>query len=219
MFRLIGFLVGVVITVVVLAAVVDAPTRKRAVALATDLTTTIFNAVDRLRTKGDVGGDGADVETAAVPTRTHADTHDAASVEETPAFAADEDQSTSTPNNAPAASEATPAPAVGPVAPSAPSQERQKDPLFASSAVSPTSSDSTVAELNWEPVWRAFRSEISAKGFAGHLERLTGQEYRIRRTSPWAYQVELPYSDEAQRNALLHEIQTKTGLKLMEKRP
>jgi hypothetical protein len=73
--------------------------------------------------------------------------------------------------------------------------------------------------LNWEPVWRAFRSELSAKGFADHLERLTGQEYRVRRTSPWAYQVELPYFDEAQRDAALHEIQSKTGLLLMERRP
>ena len=67
----------------------------------------------------------------------------------------------------------------------------------------------------WEPVWRAFRSELSAKGFANHLKNLTGQEYRIRRTFPWAYQVEVAYTDEGQRDAVLREIQSKTGLGLM----
>jgi len=83
-----------------------------------------------------------------------------------------------------------------------------------------TAASSRVPEVQvWQPVWQAFRSELSAKGFAGQLRRLTGQEYRVRRASPWTYQVELAYADEGQRDAVLREIQAKTGLGLMETQP
>lgn len=219
MFRLIGFLFGVVITVVALAVAVDAPTRERAGVLATDLTAVIFNAVERLKTEYDVGGDGTDAESAAVGRATHTVSADSAPMEELPLPVAGATQNAQTPSDGPAVTQETLASAPESVTHSAPPPERQQSSLSDASAALVNPTGSPVAELSWEPVWRAFRSELSAKGFAGHLERLTGQGYRVRRTSPWAYQVELPYFDEAQRDAVLDEIQSKTGLLLMKKGP
>jgi hypothetical protein len=84
MFRLIGFLFGVVITVVALAVAVDAPTRERAAALSTDLTAAIFNAVEWLKTQYDVGGDGADAEPAAFQRTTRTVSVDSAPMEKAP---------------------------------------------------------------------------------------------------------------------------------------
>ena len=73
--------------------------------------------------------------------------------------------------------------------------------------------------VSWQPVWKAFRSEISARGFAGRLAHLTDQDYRVRRVAPWSYQVELAYTDERQRDAVLDEIQANTGLGLTGTQP
>ncbi len=218
MFRLIGFLLGVVITIVVLAVAVDAPTRERAGALATDLTAAIFNAVERLETKYDAGGASAGAEPAPVQRTTHAVAADSAPMEKAQSSVASVTQQTKTLSDATAVTEETLASAAKPVTNSAPVPERQGSSVSKASTAPTNPTDSPVEELNWEPVWQAFRSEISAKGFADRLKYLTGQEYRVRRTSPWAYQVELPYIDDEQRDALLHEIQTKTGLVLMETR-
>jgi hypothetical protein len=140
-------------------------------------------------------------------------------MEKAPPSVAKVTQNAQTPSDGPAVAQETLASAPEPVTQSAPPSERQGNSVSDARAAPANAIASPVADLNWEPVWRAFRSELSAKGFADHLERLTGQEYRVRRTSPWAYQVELPYFDEAQRDAALHEIQSKTGLLLMERRP
>lgn len=219
MFRLIGFLLGVVITIVVLAAAVDAPTRERAGALATDLTAAIFNAVERLKTKSDVGGASADAETAPVRRTPSAVSADSAPIDEAQPSVTGVTQQTKTLSDAPAVTEETLASAAKPVTNSAPVPESQKRSVSKASTAPANPTDAPVERMNWEPVWQAFRSEISAKGFADRLKYLTGQEYRVRRTSPWAYQVELPYIDQEQRDALLHEIQTKTGLVLTETRP
>ncbi len=218
MFRLIGFLFGVVITIVVLAAAVDAPTRERAGALATDLAAAIFNAVERLKTKHDVGGARSGAEPAAVGS-THTVSADSAPIEEAQSSVAGVTQNTQTLSDGPAVTEETVAAAAEPVPNSAPLPEWQGNSVSGASTAPASPTDSPVEGMNWEPVWKAFRSELSAKGFADRLKYLTGQEYRVRRTSPWAYQVELPYIDEEQRDALLHEIQTKTGLVLTEIRP
>lgn len=64
----------------------------------------------------------------------------------------------------------------------------------------------------WHSVWLPFRSEFSARGFAKRLANVTGREYRVRRVSPWAYQVELAYVSEADKLTALQQIETSTGL-------
>lgn len=218
MFRLIGFLLGVVITIVVLAAVIDAPIRERAGVLATDLTTAIFDAVERLKKKYDAGGVSSGAEPLAVRS-TPTGFADSVPIEETQSTVAAVTRNAKRPSDGPAVAQEMVASAAEPTTNPAPLPKWQGSSVPEASTTPANTTDATVERLNWEPIWRAFRSELSAKGFAGHLKHLTGQEYRVRRTSPWAYQVELPYTDEEQRDAVLHEIQIKTGLGLMEAPP
>ena len=64
----------------------------------------------------------------------------------------------------------------------------------------------------WHSVWLPFRSELSARGFAERLANVTGREYRVRRVSPWAYQVELAYVGETDKLTALQQIESATGL-------
>lgn len=64
----------------------------------------------------------------------------------------------------------------------------------------------------WHSVWQPFRSELSARGFAERLANVTGREYRVRRVSPWAYQVELAHVGEADKLTALQQIESATGL-------
>ena len=64
----------------------------------------------------------------------------------------------------------------------------------------------------WHPVWEAFRSELSAKGFADHLKRLTQHEFRVRRQSAWTYQVEFAYATDTELTEALDDIQTRAGV-------
>lgn len=94
------------------------------------------------------------------------------------------------------------------------------DPFqLARPAPTPTEDEVTAAppgapepQRSWQPVWRPFRSEISANGFAEHLARLTRQDYRVRRVRAWAYRVEFAYDQDAERTETLRQIEEKTGL-------
>ena len=179
MFRIIGFLVGVVLTLVFLTAVVDRPTRDRVGLLAVELTGPVLDTIDRIfpETPGP-----ADLELKD-PGQTLIDQT-----------------------------------ALEPTVPELPVQPR------ATAAASAVDEDVTMEEplplpvfqdtIVWQPLWTAFHSELSARGFASRLEHLTGREYRVRRASPWSYQVEVAYKDEEQRDALIEEIQQRTGLVL-----
>ena len=71
----------------------------------------------------------------------------------------------------------------------------------------------------WHAVWRPFRSQASARGFAQRLARMTGREYRVERVSPSNYQVQFAYTDETDRITGLEQIQIATGLMLSEEKP
>ena len=215
MFRLIGFLLGVVIMIVMLAAVIDAPTRERAGILATNLSTAILDALERLATKQDVEGARPDDESSRAQ-GTPDDISDSSAIENAHSTVASESEITGSPSDEPADADEVVADSGEAMPNSVPSPYVQNDPAYLTSTSSAGATDSMTEESNWEPVWWAFRSEISANGFADYLKHLTGREYRVRRTSPWSYQVELSYVDEGQRDAVLREIQSKTGLGLSE---
>ena len=71
----------------------------------------------------------------------------------------------------------------------------------------------------WHAVWNPFRSELSASGFADRLTRLTDGEYRVRRVSVGAYQVEVSYDPDTGVGDTLMQIQMMTGLRIGESQP
>lgn len=174
MFRITGFLVGVVLTLVFLTAVVDRPTRDRVGLLAVELTGPVLDTIDRIfpETPGPTDLELKDPEQTFIePTVLELPVQPRATAA---ASAVDEDVTM---------------------------EEPLPPPVFQDTIV-------------WQPLWTAFHSELSARGFASRLEHLTGREYRVRRASPWSYQVEVAYKDEEQRDALIEEIQQRTGLVL-----
>ncbi len=67
---------------------------------------------------------------------------------------------------------------------------------------------------SWHPFWTPFHSEASAAGFARHLERATGERYRIIRTGPGDYRVAFWHADETERSRQLLAIERASGLSL-----
>ena len=232
MLRFLGFLLGVVLAVVVLAAILVAPVREHAVTLATELTGAIFDSANEHKIKQ---GNGVS-EVNAVPALAQGKKNlsEPATIKEveaaTPGLVRDGappdaaliTAAKSTASVQPATQETEvlptqPASAAEKMTAAAPGV--QQEAVSTDPGVIDDVNDTSGEPVAWQPVWRAFRSELSAQGFADHLQRLTGQEYRVRRASPWSYQVELAYVDEWARDNLLHEIQTKTGLGLVEMQP
>ncbi|MDH3647229.1 MAG: hypothetical protein OER80_10680 [Gammaproteobacteria bacterium] len=69
-----------------------------------------------------------------------------------------------------------------------------------------------VDELEWYPVWDPFHSELSANAFARRLERVTGLDYRVIKTSATNYRVAVGYTSEEQRAVNVTMIEEATGL-------
>jgi hypothetical protein len=194
MFRLIGFLVGVFLALFVLAAVVDGPTRDRVKLLSADVAGTVLDALDRV-----LPGEAPAPRAPAAP--------------------ADPEKRVTFDLELP---EREPLPAP-------PLTDGNTDEAWSWSEEGDTDSvdpvfpepgpESGLEAVAWQPIWTPFHSELSAKGFADRLEHLTGREYRVTRASSWSYQVEVAYADEAQRQALLLEIQERTGLALAGEQP
>jgi hypothetical protein len=72
------------------------------------------------------------------------------------------------------------------------------------------------SQQGWTPIWQPFLSELSARGFAHRLSRLTDFDYRVSRIAAGRYQVELAYDSAEERNALLARIESITGLSLVD---
>lgn len=70
-------------------------------------------------------------------------------------------------------------------------------------------------QTHWQGFWNRFHSEISARGFAERLGRLTGHEYRVQESGPGVYEVVFPYRDPAERQARLERIEAATGFRLL----
>lgn len=213
MLRLIGFFFGVAMALVLLATVVDAPTRERAGGLVQDAFRVLFDGVAPTEPGH---GAGTPTRDTAIEQGSEQETVEPPAVAEPPlqviarAFESEPSiDGVSMPTTDAASGGFVPAPVTEP-----PTALPQGEAMASNEVRDPLE-----RQPGWQPLWQAFRSELSAKGFAGHLQRLTGQHYRVRRTSPWAYQVELAYDDTRQRDAVLQEIRRKTGLGLREAQP
>jgi len=71
-------------------------------------------------------------------------------------------------------------------------------------------------ELEWQDFWNPFRSEIAARGFVSQLERVTGLDYRIVKVKAGEYQVGFAYHGDDERRLHLQQIADATGLDLPE---
>lgn len=201
MARLVGFASGAVFGVAVLIAIVDEPGRDRARQWLAAASIAVLDAVDP-PSGVRVSEDG---EFVTLPSASSLEKPDVAVTTATDSFTwqarhlADEQPVGDT------ASEHTD------VAPRRPPEEGRTVTL-------PANSDSLEARV-WQPVWKAFRNELSAQGFARRLEQVSGERYRVRRVSKQTYQVEMAYVEPERRDAALREVQSKTGLELTEGSP
>ena len=71
----------------------------------------------------------------------------------------------------------------------------------------------------WQAFWNPFRSEIAARGFVRRLEDVTGLDYRVAKVKNGVYQVAFSYSDDAERSRKLSQISAATGLDLSDSVP
>lgn len=104
---------------------------------------------------------------------------------------------------------AAPSPRPPPVQP-APTEVAEPSPAV-ESPVPETGDPAGGTAQRWQVVWTPFRSELSARGFARHLEEVTGREYRVTPEPPWRYRVEFAYLDEEDRRSALALIALATG--------
>lgn len=72
----------------------------------------------------------------------------------------------------------------------------------------------TLDEAQWYSFWNPFRSEIAANGFVAQLERVTGIDYRVVKVKSGVYEVAFPYADDGERQTKLALIAEATGLDL-----
>lgn len=88
-------------------------------------------------------------------------------------------------------------------------------PVVIDDNVSIDVADSNVPqETSWYSFWNPFRSEIAANGFVTQLERVTGLDYRVVKVKSGVYEVAFAYNDDAERNTKLSQISAATGLDL-----
>jgi hypothetical protein len=85
--------------------------------------------------------------------------------------------------------------------------------------LSETPDDPAAADALWHPFWQPFRSQIAANGFASRLTAITDIDYRVLRLKPGAYQVAFAYADDIERSAKLAQIESATGLRIVEATP
>lgn len=74
-----------------------------------------------------------------------------------------------------------------------------------------TNSDNDVL---WYSFWNPFRSEIAANGFVSQLEKVTGLDYRVVKVKSGVYEVAFAYNDDMERHTKLTQISAATGLEL-----
>jgi hypothetical protein len=69
-------------------------------------------------------------------------------------------------------------------------------------------------ETMWFSFWNPFRSELAANGFVSQLESVTGIDYRVVKIKSGVYEVAFAYADDAERITKLSQIAAATGLDL-----
>ena len=68
--------------------------------------------------------------------------------------------------------------------------------------------------LRWYSFWNPFRSEIAANGFVTQLEKVTGLDYRVVKIKAGVYEVTFAYQNDSERRTKLSQISSATGLDL-----
>lgn len=72
----------------------------------------------------------------------------------------------------------------------------------------------TSNDILWYSFWNPFRSEIAANGFVSQLEKVTGIDYRVVKVKSGVYEVAFAYNDDMERHTKLSQISAATGLEL-----
>ena len=75
----------------------------------------------------------------------------------------------------------------------------------------PTPNPITTPKGGRQAVWTPFRSEASARGFAGRLSTALEHPFEVERLAPHTYVVTFDYRSESQRSALEAEVNAFTG--------
>ena len=74
-----------------------------------------------------------------------------------------------------------------------------------------------VAEPDWYTFWNPFRSEVAAAGFVRRLESVTGLDYRIDKVRAGVYEVAFAYGNDTELETKLAHISAATGLDLTDR--
>jgi hypothetical protein len=70
------------------------------------------------------------------------------------------------------------------------------------------------ADMQWYSFWTPFHSRIAASGFVSRLEEVTGLDYRVVKIETGIYEVAFNYGDDDERRSKLSLISAATGLDL-----
>lgn len=90
-----------------------------------------------------------------------------------------------------------------------------QEPVAIASNLDPAGGNpQAMSEAQWYSFWNPFRSEIAANGFVAQLERVTGIDYRVVKVKSGVYEVAFPYADDGERQTKLALISEATGLDL-----
>ena len=69
-------------------------------------------------------------------------------------------------------------------------------------------------DMRWHSFWNPFRSEIAANGFVTQLEKVTGLDYRVVKIKAGVYEVTFAYQNDSERRTKRSHISSATGLDL-----
>jgi hypothetical protein len=97
------------------------------------------------------------------------------------------------------------------------SAETVEDPSLAAAELDdppPISESSSLDDMQWYSFWTPFRSRIAAGGFVARLEEVTGLDYRVVKIKTGIYEVAFAYDSDDERRNKLSQISAATGLDL-----
>lgn len=78
----------------------------------------------------------------------------------------------------------------------------------------PDGESSSFDDMQWYSFWTPFRSQIAAGGFVARLEEVTGLDYRVVKIKTGIYEVAFAYDSDDERRNKLSQISAATGLDL-----
>ena len=74
----------------------------------------------------------------------------------------------------------------------------------------------SLVDIQWYSFWTPFHSQIAAGGFVARLEEVTGLDYRVVKIETGIYEVAFAYDSDDERRSKLSQISVATGLDLPE---